>query len=73
MLTNDLDDSSIPAANRGDKPSVVQVRSDDLSPESIGRQVTAALFQMGPELDEGTLLSVDMKRTRLRLLPLQHR
>jgi predicted nuclease of predicted toxin-antitoxin system len=73
VLTNDLDFSAILAATRGNKPSVVQVRSDDLSPSNIGRQIMAALRQMGPELEEGALLTVDPKRTRLRLLPLYQR
>ena len=35
VLTNDLDFSAILAATRGAKPSVVQIRSDDLN--QIGR------------------------------------
>ena len=70
VLTHDLDFSAILAATQGDKPSVVQIRSEDLSPDVIGRPVIDALRQMTLELEEGALLTVDPKRTRLRLLPL---
>lgn len=73
VLTHDLDFSAILAATHGDKPSVVQIRSDDVKPEVIGRLVINALRQMSIELDEGALLTVDPNRTRLRLLPLQPR
>jgi predicted nuclease of predicted toxin-antitoxin system len=70
VLTHDLDFSGILAATHGDKPSVVQIRSEDLSPDVIGRQVIDALRQMSAELEEGALLTIDPKRTRLRVLPL---
>jgi predicted nuclease of predicted toxin-antitoxin system len=70
VLTHDLDFSAILAATHGDKPSVVQIRSEDLSPDVIGRPIIDALRQMTSELEEGALLSVDPNRTRLRVLPL---
>ncbi len=36
VLTQDLDFSEILAATEGAKPSVVQVRSEDVSPETVG-------------------------------------
>ena len=71
VLTHDLDFSAILAATRGDKPSVVQIRAEDVSPEVIGRMVIDALRQMATELDEGALLTIEPNRARLRLLPLQ--
>jgi predicted nuclease of predicted toxin-antitoxin system len=73
VLTYDLDFSAILAATGGDKPSVVQIRADDLSPDTIGRQVILALQQMVAELDAGALLTVEPGRTRLRVLPLLSR
>ena len=70
VVTNDLDFGDMLAANNGNKPSVVQIRSDELRPEFIARQVIAALTQMRAELAEGALITVDPKRVRLRLLPL---
>lgn len=73
VLTNDLDFSAILAATHGDKPSVVQIRADDVSPDAIGKQVIFALRQMFSELEEGALLTVDPIRSRLRVLPLRTR
>ncbi len=70
VLTHDLDFSAILAATHGDKPSVVQIRSDNISPEAIGAPVISALQQMAAELDDGALITVDPNRTRLTILPL---
>jgi predicted nuclease of predicted toxin-antitoxin system len=70
VLTHDLDFSAILAATRGDKPSVVQLRAEDVSPEAIGSQVVKALRQMAAQLAEGALLTIDPDRTRIRVLPL---
>lgn len=70
VLTHDLDFSAILAATQGEKPSVVQLRAEDVSPDKIGTRVIAALRQMESELQEGALLTVDPIRMRLRLLPL---
>jgi predicted nuclease of predicted toxin-antitoxin system len=71
VLTHDLDFSAILAATQGKKPSVVQLRADDTSPDVIGRAVLAALTQMDAELRDGALLTVEPSRTRLRVLPLR--
>jgi len=73
VLTHDLDFSAILAATHGEKPSVVQIRADDVSPDIIGLQVITALRQMASELADGALLTIDPNRTRMRLLPLQLR
>ena len=73
VLTHDLDFSAILAATHGKKPSVVQIRAEDVSPDVIGLQVIAALRQMASELADGALLTVDPNRTRMRLLPFQLR
>lgn len=73
VLTHDLDFSAILAATHGKKPSVVQIRAEDVSPDVIGLQVIAALRQMASELEDGALLTVDPNRTRMRLLPFQLR
>lgn len=70
VLTHDLDFSAILATTHGEKPSVVQVRSEDVSPDVIGRAVINGLLQMKNELENGALLTIDPERTRLRLLPL---
>lgn len=73
VLPQDLDFSAILAATHGQKPSVVQIRADDVSPDAVGKQVIDALRQMVAELDEGVLLTVDSNRMRVRVLPLPRR
>jgi predicted nuclease of predicted toxin-antitoxin system len=52
---------------------VAQIRREDLRPASIGNQVVQTLRQMQAELEAGALLTIDPKRTRLRILPLRKR
>ncbi len=73
VLTHDLDFGGMLAATQGEKPSVVQIRSDNVSPDAIGQAVVSALKQMEAELEQGALLTIDPKRTRLRVLPLKVR
>lgn len=73
ILTNDLDFGIALAIAHREKPSVAQIRGEDLRPVSIGTHVVLALRQMQVELDAGALLTIDPKRTRLRLLPLRKR
>jgi predicted nuclease of predicted toxin-antitoxin system len=70
VLTNDLDFGSILAVTHGRKPSVIQIRSDNLHPDSIGKMVALALHQAAQELEDGALLTIDTNRIRLSLLPL---
>src|SRR5712691_8871888 len=72
-MTHDLDFGSILAATHGRKPSVVQIRTEEVSPGMIGKQVVAALRHTEPELAAGALLTIELDRTRLRLLPLETR
>ena len=71
VLSQDLDFSTILAATSGSKPSVVQLRSDNLDPDVIGSKVISALRQLESELKAGAIVSIDLQRTRMRLLPLQ--
>jgi predicted nuclease of predicted toxin-antitoxin system len=70
VLTHDLDFGAILAATQGTKPSVVQIRSENVGPQVIGQRVIDALLQMTTELERGALLTVDPSRARLRVLPL---
>jgi predicted nuclease of predicted toxin-antitoxin system len=70
VLTHDLDFGAILAATQGTKPSVVQIRSENVAPQAIGQPVIDALRQMTAELEGGALLTVDPSRARLRFLPL---
>jgi predicted nuclease of predicted toxin-antitoxin system len=63
ILTNDLDFGIALASALRTKPSVVQIRSNDLRPTSIGKQVSQALNQMKEELEmEPSFLSIRGER-----------
>jgi predicted nuclease of predicted toxin-antitoxin system len=51
-------------------PSVVQVRGRNVLPEDIGPVVIAALRQYDVALSAGDLVVVDLKKSRVRVLPL---
>jgi len=70
VLTHDLDFAAILAATQGEKPSVAQIRSEQLNPEVIGKQVVSAFRQLALDLAQGALVTVDPERTRVRVLPL---
>jgi predicted nuclease of predicted toxin-antitoxin system len=71
VLTHDLDFAAILAATHGKKPSVVQIRAEQLAPDVIGSHIVSALRQLAVELDSGALVTVEPKRTRMRVLPLR--
>jgi predicted nuclease of predicted toxin-antitoxin system len=70
VFTHDLDFSAILAATHGSKPSVIQVRSEDVSPEFLGALVLAAIHQTTGDLKAGALVTLDPSRVRVRVLPL---
>ena len=70
VVTSDLDFGTILAVTHGNKPSVVQLRSDDLSLDGVGKSVVDALHQLRDELERGALVTIEPQRTRLRILPL---
>ncbi|HEV2194767.1 MAG TPA: DUF5615 family PIN-like protein [Candidatus Acidoferrum sp.] len=71
VLTNDLDFAAILAASHHKKPSVAQIRAQDLSLNVIGAQIVAALRHVQTELEAGALLTIESDRTRLRVLPFE--
>ena len=73
ICTQDLDFGLMLAASGNGKPSVVQIRSQDVLPNGIGMQVVAALLRMTVELEAGALVTVDPMRTRVRVLPFRPR
>ncbi len=73
ICTQDLDFGLMLAASGIGKPSVVQVRSQDVLPNGIGMQVVAALLPMTAELEAGALVTVDPLKTRVKVLPFRPR
>ena len=70
VFTNDLEFGSILAATRAAGPSVIQARTQDVTPDHLGDIVVAALREHKEILERGALITIDESRLRARILPL---
>jgi predicted nuclease of predicted toxin-antitoxin system len=71
VFTNDLDFGAILAATNANAPSVFQLKSQNLLPDVIGETVINCLNQYENYLKEGSLITFDSNKTRVRILPLK--
>ena len=69
IFTHDLDFGAILAATKADYPSVIQIRTQDVTPEYLGRIVLSSLHQFEKHLEDGALITIDEKKLRARILP----
>jgi predicted nuclease of predicted toxin-antitoxin system len=70
VFTHDLDFTSMLALSRGHAPSLVQARVQDISPESLGPSLVAALRQFAFELEKGAIVTILPERSKVRVLPI---
>jgi predicted nuclease of predicted toxin-antitoxin system len=70
VFTHDLDFGTMLALTHAAGPSVLQIRGDDVLPDSMEGTVIAALKQHDADLAAGALIVVDESRTRARILPI---
>ena len=71
VLTHDLDFGALLAAARAAKPSVIQIRTSDVSPSHLKPLLLQALNRFEAELQAGALIVVDESRLRARILPIR--
>ncbi len=71
VFTHDLDFGAILAATNTDSPSVLQIRTQDVSPKILTAVVLLSLRQFEEQLKEGALVTVNEKQSRARVLPLK--
>jgi predicted nuclease of predicted toxin-antitoxin system len=71
VFTHDLDFSRILALTGLEGPSVVQLRTHDLLPATVGRLVIDAVLAHRELLERGALLVVDAAAARVRILPIR--
>jgi predicted nuclease of predicted toxin-antitoxin system len=70
IISQDLDFTRM-LALRGDRlPSIIQLRVDSPVPEVIGQALLGVLHHHRQQLKDGCLISLELNRHRLRLLPL---
>ena len=70
VFTHDLDFGILLAHARDSRPSVIQARVQDVSPQALGASVVTALRQHGAALAQGAIVTIDATRTRIRILPI---
>jgi predicted nuclease of predicted toxin-antitoxin system len=71
LLTHDLDFGALLALAAAVGPSVVQVRSQDVTPEAMGAMVVPVLRDHAAALAAGAFISIDEASARVRILPLR--
>jgi len=70
IFTNDLDFGAILASRNAQYPSVIQVRTQDVTPRNLAPTVISALRQLEEYLEGGALVIIDEAKLRARILPL---
>ena len=70
VVTCDLDFSAILSVTHGKKPSIIQVRVQNILWSTLADIVVKSVLQSASEIEAGAILTINAKRSRLRLLPL---
>jgi len=71
LFTHDLDVGAILAATNADAPSVIQIRTQDVTPDKARDLLLNSLKRFEKHLLQGALISLDEEKSRVRLLPLR--
>lgn len=71
VFTHDLDFGALLAASSAEGPSVIQIRTDDVTPGTLIMVLVDALRSFSEVLQRGALISIDADRARVRILPLR--
>lgn len=71
VFTHDLDFSALLFATNAEKPSVIQLRAENILPTTMGQIVLQTLKDIQRELEAGVLVTIDPRKHRLKLLPLK--
>ncbi len=70
VFTHDLDFGDVLAVTNAEKPSVIQLRTNEPIPEIVGNLVINALKQFEDKLEKGALITISPKKMRARILPI---
>jgi predicted nuclease of predicted toxin-antitoxin system len=70
-LTSDLDFGAILSSTHSLKPSVAQIRASVIHAKHAVDLIVTALDRNADDLKKGAILSINIKNSRLRLLPLE--
>ena len=70
VFTHDLDFGATLALTQAEGPSVIQVRTQDVTPDHLQAALIDVLETNGSLLESGCLIVLDEARSRVRILPL---
>ncbi len=70
VITRDLDFGKMLLERGAVLPSVIQLRDEDVTPDTLGRELLESLREAATKLTAGAILTVTRRRSRLTLLPL---
>lgn len=70
LFTHDLDFGILLAHSKDGGSSVIQVRTQDVSPEHLGPVVLRVIRAQKESLESGALLTIDESKSRVRILPI---
>jgi predicted nuclease of predicted toxin-antitoxin system len=73
VFTHDLDFGTLLALTHARGPSVIQVRTQDVMPATLGDTLTRILRRYEAALEKGALITVDEAKSRVRILPIQEK
>jgi len=71
VFTHDMDFSALLAVTGAGGPSVLQVRSQDVLPDAIGRDVVRVLTIRAEAFQAGAIITIDKVKSRVRVLPIR--
>ena len=69
VFTHDLDFGALLAATHSNGPSVIQVRTQDVMPQTLGSRLVQILQEYKRTLESGAFITVDEVRARVKILP----
>ncbi|MCX6641064.1 MAG: DUF5615 family PIN-like protein [bacterium] len=70
VFTNDLDFGLLLAMTHECGPSVIQVRTQNVLPATLARRLIKTIQLFEQKLNEGTLITLDERKNRIRVLPI---
>ena len=70
VFTHDLDFGIILAHTKSNGPSVIQVRTQNASPNHLANTIATALTTYADVIATGALITIDEARSRIRILPI---
>jgi len=71
VFTHDLDFGALLHVTAALKPSVIQIRAQDVRPITMNKYVCAAILQNIDDLLRGALVTIDPRKNRVSILPLK--